>query len=99
VYGLYTSMVYLLTLPGGWVADNLWGQRKAVFVGGVIIAISEVTVTYAYRGVLVYFLPEGWMPEGLVQLLSTEYKFAVSFIILVVVLLVRPTGIFRGKVI
>jgi branched-chain amino acid transport system permease protein len=30
-------------------------------------------------------------------LLSTEYKFAVSFVILVVVLLVRPTGIFRGQ--
>jgi len=36
---------------------------------------------------------------GLVQLLSTDYKFAVSFIILVAVLLIRPTGIIRGKVI
>ncbi|HYJ80947.1 MAG TPA: peptide MFS transporter [Longimicrobiaceae bacterium] len=44
VYGLYTSMVYLLTLPGGWIADNLWGQRKAVFVGGVIIAIGHFTL-------------------------------------------------------
>jgi proton-dependent oligopeptide transporter, POT family len=44
VYGLYTSMVYLLTLPGGWIADNLWGQRKAVFVGGVIIALGHFTL-------------------------------------------------------
>ena len=44
VYGLYTSMVYLLTLPGGWIADNLWGQRKAVFVGGVIIAAGHFTL-------------------------------------------------------
>jgi len=44
VYGLYTSMVYLLTLPGGWVADNLWGQRKAVFVGGIIIALGHFTL-------------------------------------------------------
>jgi POT family proton-dependent oligopeptide transporter len=44
VYGLYTSMVYLLTLPGGWIADNLWGQRKAVFVGGVIIAMGHFTL-------------------------------------------------------
>ena len=36
-------------------------------------------------------------PEGLVQFLSTEYKFAISFAILVIVLLVRPTGIFRGQ--
>lgn len=44
VYGLYTSMVYLFTLPGGWVADNLWGQRRAVFVGGVIIALGHFTL-------------------------------------------------------
>ncbi|MFW6084150.1 MAG: peptide MFS transporter [Gemmatimonadota bacterium] len=44
VYGLYTSMVYLLTLPGGWVADKLWGQRRAVFVGGCIIALGHFTL-------------------------------------------------------
>ncbi len=44
VLGLYTSMVYLLTLPGGWVADNLWGQRKSVFVGGIIIAMGHFTM-------------------------------------------------------
>lgn len=41
IYGLYTSMVYLLALPGGWVADKLWGQRRAVFVGGCIIACGH----------------------------------------------------------
>ena len=51
VYGLYTSMVYLLTLPGGWVADNLWGQRKAVFVGGVIIAAGHFTLAAPLIGV------------------------------------------------
>jgi len=50
VYGLYTSMVYLFTLPGGWVADNLWGQRKAVFVGGVIIAMGHFTLAAPLLG-------------------------------------------------
>jgi branched-chain amino acid transport system permease protein len=54
-------------------------------------------VTYAYKKLLTYWLPESWAPEGLVQLLSTDYKFAVSFVILVLVLLFRPTGIFAGK--
>ena len=36
-------------------------------------------------------------PSGLVQLLSTDYKFAVSFSILLIVLLFRPTGLFKGK--
>ena len=44
IYGLYTSMVYLLALPGGWVADQLWGQRKAVFVGGCIIAAGHFSM-------------------------------------------------------
>ena len=44
IYGLYTSFVYLLALPGGWVADQLWGQRKAVFVGGCIIAAGHFSM-------------------------------------------------------
>ncbi len=44
IYGLYTSLVYLLALPGGWVADNLWGQRKAVYVGGWIIAMGHFSM-------------------------------------------------------
>jgi branched-chain amino acid transport system permease protein len=36
-------------------------------------------------------------PTTLLQLLSTDYKFAVSFSILIIVLLFRPTGIFKGK--
>lgn len=75
------------------------GQPFGAIVGGFIIAFSEVMLTYAYKGFLAYLLPQEWAPAGLVQMLGTDYKFAVSFIILVVVLLVRPTGIFRGKVI
>ena len=44
IYGLYTSLVYILALPGGWVADNIWGQRKAVYVGGWIIALGHFTM-------------------------------------------------------
>jgi POT family proton-dependent oligopeptide transporter len=31
IYGLYTMLVYLLALPGGWLADHFWGLRKTVF--------------------------------------------------------------------
>jgi len=44
VYGLYTSMVYMATLPGGWIADRLIGQRRAVFYGGVIIACGHFSM-------------------------------------------------------
>ena len=41
VYGLYTAMVYLLCLGGGWVADRIVGQQRAVLVGGIFIAAGE----------------------------------------------------------
>ena len=49
------------------------------------------------KRVLGYWMPESLEPDGLVQLLSTDYKFAVSFSILLIVLLFRPTGLFKGK--
>jgi len=54
IYGLYTSLVYILALPGGWVADNLWGQRKAVWVGGWVIAAGHFTM--AVPGTFFFFL-------------------------------------------
>lgn len=73
------------------------GSPVGAIAGGFIIAFSEVSVTYAFKKVLGYLAPEGWEPESLVQLLSTEYKFAVSFAILIIVLLFKPTGLFKGK--
>ena len=75
------------------------GNPFGAFLGGYVIAFSEILLTYAYRKFFVYILPESMEPESLVQLLSTDYKFAVSFSILVIVLLFRPSGIFKGKVI
>lgn len=37
IYGLYTAAVYLVALPGGWIADRLWGAQRALFIGGIII--------------------------------------------------------------
>jgi branched-chain amino acid transport system permease protein len=104
LYGLdksfrpFTYFQLLLPIFAAAVVGGI-GQPFGAILGGFLIAFSEVMVTYAYKGFLAYILPESWQPEGLVQMLGTDYKFAVSFIILVVVLLVRPTGILRGRVI
>ena len=74
------------------------GNPFGAFLGGYVIAFSEILLTYAYRKFFMYVLPETMEPDGLVQLLSTDYKFAVSFSILVIVLLYRPSGIFKGKI-
>ncbi len=73
------------------------GNPLGAIAGGFVVAFSEVGVTYAFRKVIGYLGPENWQPESMVQLLSTEYKFAVSFLILIIVLLIKPTGLFSGK--
>ncbi|MDF2142568.1 branched-chain amino acid ABC transporter permease [Paenirhodobacter sp. CAU 1674] len=72
------------------------GNPLGAIAGGFVIAFSEVGVTYAWKKVATYLIPN-WEAEGLMQLLSTEYKFAVSFAILIIVLLFKPTGLFKGK--
>lgn len=104
LYGLdktYKPFIFLQMLLPIFAATILGGigQPVGAILGGFVVAYSEVLLTYAYRKFLAYLGPEGWAPEGLVQLLSTDYKYAVSFIILVAVLLIKPTGIVRGKVI
>ena len=44
IYGLYTFGVYALALPGGWIADRLIGQRKAVLYGGILIALGHYSM-------------------------------------------------------
>jgi branched-chain amino acid transport system permease protein len=102
LYGLdksFKPFVYfqlLLPIFAAAIVGGL-GSPLGAIAGGFLIAFSEVSFTYAFRKVVGYLAPGDWEPEGLVQLLSTDYKFAVSFTILVIVLLFRPTGLFRGK--
>lgn len=102
LYGLdksfkpFTYFQLLLPIFAAAIVGGL-GSPIGAIAGGFIIAFSEVTITYAWKKVLTYVLPESLKPDGLVQLLSTDYKFAVSFTILVIVLLFKPTGLFKGK--
>lgn len=73
------------------------GSPLGAIAGGFLVAFSEVGFTYAWKKVATYVLPDSLAPDGLAQLLSTDYKFAVSFTILIIVLLFKPTGLFKGK--
>ena len=75
------------------------GSPLGAIAGAFLVSFSEVLLTYAYKKFLIYLLPLSMHPNSLVQLIGTEYKYAISFVILVIVLLIRPTGIFKGKVI
>lgn len=88
----YTQLllpIFAATIVGGI------GHPMGAVVGGFIVAFSEIVVTYAFKSVAEHL---GAEPEGMLQFLSVDYKFAVSFVILVAVLLMRPNGIFqRGR--
>ena len=102
LYGLdkgfrpFTYFQLLLPIFAAAIVGGLGNPMGAV-AGGYIVAFAEMTITYAWRRVLAHLAPEGMEPESLVQILSVDYKFAVSFAILVMVLIFRPTGLFRGK--
>jgi len=102
LYGLdksfkpFTYFQLLLPIFASAIVGGL-GNPIGAIAGGFVIAFSEVTVTYAFKKVVNYILPENLEIDGLAQLLSTDYKFAVSFAILIIVLLFRPTGLFKGK--
>jgi branched-chain amino acid transport system permease protein len=103
LYGLDKSfrpfVYYQLLLPifAASVVGGLGSPFGAV-AGGFVVAFSEIVVTYAWKKVLTYLLPTDWAPTSLMQLMTTDYKFAVSFTILIIVLLFMPNGLFnRGK--
>ena len=103
LYGLdksYKPFVYfnnMLPIFAAAIVGGI-GNPFGAFLGGYVIAFSEIFLTYAYKKFFTYILPEALEPNSMIQLLSTDYKFAVSFSILVIVLLFRPSGIFKGKI-
>lgn len=54
VYGMYVALVYMLSLPGGWVADRILGLRRSVFWGGVLIMFGQMCL--AVPGARLFYL-------------------------------------------
>ena len=104
LYGLdksYRPFVYfnnMLPIFAAAIVGGI-GNPYGAFFGGYVIAFAEILLTYSYKKFVAYLLPSSLEPNSLMQLLSTDYKFVVSFSILVIVLLIRPSGIFKGKTI
>ncbi len=80
IYGLYTFGVYALALPGGWVADRLLGQRRAVLYGGVLIALGHYSLAvpagpvFFYAGLLLIVLGTGLLKPNVSAIVGDLYK-------------------------
>jgi POT family proton-dependent oligopeptide transporter len=78
VYGLYTSMVYMTTLPGGWIADRLIGAQRAVLAGGILIAsghfsMAVPTLTTFYLGLVLIVLGTGLLKGNVSVIVGRLY--------------------------
>ena len=78
IYGLYVGFVYLMALPGGWVADRILGQRRAVFLGGCIIAAGHFsmavpTVPTFYAGLVLIVIGTGLLKPNVSAMVGDLY--------------------------
>ena len=78
VYGLYTSMVYLLCLGGGWIADRVTGQRRAVLIGGIFIAAGEFCLVVPaevsfYAGIVLLMMGTGLLKGNVSTIVGQLY--------------------------
>lgn len=78
IYGLYTAMVYITALPGGWIADRFIGQRKAVLIGAIIIMSGHISlmfhgVTPFYFGLFFIVIGTGFLKPNISALVGQLY--------------------------
>src|SRR5215831_14240286 len=78
VYSLYTAMVYLLCLGGGWVADRITGQRRAVLIGGILIACGEFSLVVPaewafYLGLVLLMVGTGMLKGNVSTIVGQLY--------------------------
>jgi POT family proton-dependent oligopeptide transporter len=78
IYGFYVASVYLLGLPGGWVADRIIGQRRAVLYGGILISagnlcLASPSIAAYYGGLGLLMLGTGMLKPNVSTIVGQLY--------------------------
>jgi POT family proton-dependent oligopeptide transporter len=78
IYGLYGAGVYLTAMPGGWLADRLFGQRRAVLFGAILIALGHFSMAFPsvnlfYLGLLLIVLGTGLLKPNISTMVGELY--------------------------
>jgi POT family proton-dependent oligopeptide transporter len=79
IYAMYTSLVYLMSIPGGWLADNLLGQRKSVLYGGIVIMTGHILLAmhglpFFYSGLGCVILGTGLLKPNISAIVGQLYE-------------------------
>jgi POT family proton-dependent oligopeptide transporter len=79
IYGLYNASVYMLSVPGGWIADRLLGAQRTVLGGGVIIALGHLLLGFSsaqsvfYLGLLAIVLGTALLKPNISAIVAQLY--------------------------
>lgn len=78
LFGSYTALVYLSTMLGGYFADNVWGYRKAVIVGALLMtlghgAMALETTASIYIGLTLLVFGSGFFKPNMTSIISHMY--------------------------
>src|SRR5881296_2585710 len=79
IYGSYTMTVYMLSIPGGFIADNFLGSRLSVLYGGIVIALGHFTLalhaeTAFYAGLVLIALGTGLLKPNMSSMVGSLYE-------------------------
>ena len=78
IYGVYSAMVYLLAVPGGWLADRVMGPRRAVLWGAIVIACGHYvmaipTLWSAWPGLVLIAVGTGLLKPNISSMVGDLY--------------------------
>ena len=80
LYGIVTSLIYLSPLIGGYIADKFWGQRRAIIVGGILIALGQFslaanpTLSFLYAGLFFLVIGNGFFKPNISTIVGELYE-------------------------
>tara|TARA_B110000444_G_scaffold149581_1_gene139895 strand:- start:2916 stop:4394 length:1479 start_codon:yes stop_codon:yes gene_type:complete len=79
LYGIYAASVYLATLPGGWIGDNILGQQKTILYGGIIIMFGHLSlaipnINFFYIGLVLVVLGTGLLKPNISAIVGNLYE-------------------------
>jgi POT family proton-dependent oligopeptide transporter len=83
IYGIYAASVYLATLPGGWIGDNILGQQKTILYGGIVImfghlALAIPNMNFFYLGLILVVVGTGLLKPNISAIVGSLYESNTS---------------------
>ncbi|MCG4607031.1 MFS transporter, partial [Bifidobacterium longum] len=80
IMSIYGSLVYLSGVIGGWLSDRLWGPRKTVFIGGVLIMFGHIALslpagtTALYASIILIVIGTGLLKPNVSEMVGGLYR-------------------------